>query len=73
MRPPISVRIGVLVAAVACLGLAMCARSERAKPTTPANAQQAAPQAAQPQQAAKPAPKPEYFPATKAAGPIYPR
>ena len=83
MRPPISVRIGVLVAAVACLGLAMCAHSEHAKPNPPANAQpQAAPQQAapqpqqaapQPQQAAKPEPKPEYFPATKAAGPIYPR
>ncbi len=68
-----TIRVFVLIAAVACLGLAMCAYTERAKPaeTQPANppAQQAKPQQ-QTQQPQKPKPedKPRYFPATKAPG-----
>ncbi|HTJ42769.1 MAG TPA: hypothetical protein VL463_11785 [Kofleriaceae bacterium] len=60
-RPPRLVRAFVLVFAIACLGLAMCAHS--AKPPAPANASTATPDAG----------AREYFPATKAAGPIYPQ
>ncbi len=66
-RPPAPVRLLVLVAAIACLGLAMCAHSDK-PPRAPANADatHAAPDG-------RPAPDPAYFPATKAAGPIYPQ
>ena len=64
-RPPRLVRLFVLVFAIACLGLAMCAHS--AKPPAPSNKSAAtSPDAA-------PEPPREYFPATKAAGPIYPQ
>ena len=71
-RPSAPVRVFILVAAVACLGLAMCAHSQQPAPAT--NTIQA-PQAqtAQPPDAA-PAPppaKPTYFNATKAPGGLY--
>jgi hypothetical protein len=66
-RPPVVVRALVLAGAIACLGLAMCARSERPprNPSNSATTQRAVPDAG--------APDPAYFPATKAAGPIYPQ
>jgi hypothetical protein len=75
------IRVFVLIAAVACLGLAMCAYSERSKPVEkPVETKPA--QLAQPQQQAPQTPpqqkkpdegdmskkKPTYFPATKAPG-----
>jgi hypothetical protein len=89
MRPPRPVRVAVLVAAVACLGLTMCAHSRGpsssgAQDTTQqaAYAPQAAPShdgRAQPKTASIPAdaeraaPPDYYFSATKAPGPIYPQ
>ncbi|HEU0037552.1 MAG TPA: hypothetical protein VFQ53_43375 [Kofleriaceae bacterium] len=42
-RPPPALRIAILVAAVACLGLAMCARSKPAPTNPPASQVQQAP------------------------------
>ncbi len=67
-RPPRPVRFLVLLGAIACLGLAMCAHTDRA-PKNPANASAKG----SPPDAAPPANDPAYFPATKAAGPIYPQ
>jgi flagellar basal body L-ring protein FlgH len=76
-RPPLTLRVFVLIAAIACLGLAMCAYSEHSKPPNPpAPPQQAQPQQAPPQQPQPQKPeegkmskeKPRYFPATKAPG-----
>ncbi|HUJ62600.1 MAG TPA: hypothetical protein VLX92_29060 [Kofleriaceae bacterium] len=71
-RPPPTIRIAVLVAAIACLGLAMCTH-DRGRTTTPANESQATPVARQapPPDAARAAPPPEYFPATKAPPQLY--
>ncbi|HEY5925885.1 MAG TPA: hypothetical protein VIV11_29560 [Kofleriaceae bacterium] len=74
LRPPGWLwRVAILLAAIACLGLTMCVRSEQKrapeKPTI-----RSAPQ--QQQQAEPPPPprqKPEYFPATKAPGDMYRR
>jgi hypothetical protein len=69
-RPPRLVRALVLVGAIACLGLAMCAHADHAPKTAPTNASaKGAPPDAAPTRANDPA----YFPATKAAGPIYPQ
>ena len=80
-RPPAPLRVFILIAAVACLGLAMCAHSQppqapantAAQPQQPAQvpAQTPAPAdaAAPPQQAAKP--RPEYFAPTKAPSRLY--
>ena len=65
-RPPIVIRALVLICAIACLSLAMCAHAPHA-PVAPKNASGAPPDAA------RPANDPAYFPATKAAGPIYPQ
>jgi hypothetical protein len=78
-RPHPTLRVAILVAAVACLGLAMCARS---RPTQTAPTQQAPTQAPQtPQQPGSATPQleegkmgkeePERFPATKAPGRMY--
>ena len=67
-RPARPIRILVLLLAIASLALVMCTRSQ--PPATPIN--KSGPNAA----AATPdagAPPPAYFPATKAAGPIYPQ
>lgn len=76
--PPRPLRIAVLIAAIACLGLTMCVRSEQ-KPAPARPAARPAPQAQSPEAPApKPAaetkappPKPDYFPATKAPGEMY--
>ena len=71
-RPPRPVRYAVLAAAIACLGLAMCAHADHpAKVMSNRTPTGAAPDAA-PGAASAPA-DPAYFPATKAAGPIYPQ
>ena len=73
-RPARLVRIVIVLAALSCLGLTMCVRSDRKAPSTPApQNQQSTQPAAPPSRAtqAKPERKPEYFPATKAAGPLY--
>jgi hypothetical protein len=79
-RPPVPLRIAILVAAVACLGLAMCGRSKQAPPAQPpTNTQQspdpAAGSAPDPAPATAPAetekPKLDPFPATKAPGRLY--
>jgi hypothetical protein len=67
-RPPRLVRVLVLLGAIACLGLAMCAHAARA-PSGPSNSSATAPAP----DAAPAAKDPAYFPATKAAGPIYPQ
>jgi hypothetical protein len=69
-------RIAILIAAIACLGLTMCVRSEhKHAPVKPAAvpAQPAPAQPAQQQQQApaKPAMEPRYFNATKAPGYMY--
>ena len=79
-RPPLPVRVGILVAALALLGLAMCARSKPpAQPaaTPPAPTQQvpdAEPKTEPPQveegDMSKQKPR-DHFPATKAPGRIY--
>src|SRR5689334_15529 len=79
LRPARPWRIAVLLAAIACLGLTMCVRSEQkrapAKPSAqnaaPAQAVPAEPVPAQTQKPAPPPPKPDYFPATKAPGGMY--
>lgn len=74
-RPPPSLRVAILIAAVACLGLAMCARtpSSSTTPPPPANAGPQAPEPAAPPDAApEPAtPRIDSFPATKAPGRLY--
>jgi hypothetical protein len=79
-RPPVPLRIAILVAAVACLGLAMCGRSKQQPPAQPpANTQQANPPAGSDQGSAPATPtadpdvKPKLdpFPATKAPGRLY--
>jgi hypothetical protein len=67
-RPPRLVRILVLLGAIGCLSLAMCAHTPHA--TAPRNASTAS---GAPPDAASRATDPEYFPATKAPGPIYPQ
>ncbi len=67
-RPPVLVRVLVLLGAIACLSLAMCAHAPR--PAAPSNTAHAS---GAPPDAAPRATDPEYFPATKAAGPIYPQ
>jgi hypothetical protein len=79
LRPKRPVRIVVLIAAVACLGLTMCVRSEQKRPpaTPRPTTQQGQTQEPQPPQQAKPdegdmpKSKPDYFPATKAPGGFY--
>ena len=66
-RPPRLVRVVVLIGAIACLSLAMCAHAPRA--TAPHNAAASG----APPDAAPRANDPAYFGATKAAGPIYPQ
>ncbi|HEY5951993.1 MAG TPA: hypothetical protein VIV40_41135 [Kofleriaceae bacterium] len=73
LRPARPWRILILLAAIGCLGLTMCVRSEQKRaPEKPAA--RAAPRP-QTQQAPEPAPnppaKPDYFPATKAPGGMY--
>jgi hypothetical protein len=81
-RPPPTLRIAIVIAAVACLGLAMCARS---KPQTTPQAAPPPAQANPPTQQAPDdnsnAPPPietgkgkkgeDHFPATKAPGRLY--
>jgi hypothetical protein len=72
MQPPRLVRTGVLVTAVACLGLAMCARAKPPAPPAPAQPlsnQQARP--LPPDAAPAPPARPTYFPATKAPAQLY--
>jgi hypothetical protein len=79
-RPPPAVRVGIVVAAVALLGLAMCNRSKPPATTTPPDPttqQQQAPQTA-PADAAPALEEgkmgkepPRHFPATKAPGKLY--
>jgi hypothetical protein len=69
-RPPLPIRIAVLLAAIACLALAMCAHAPKPA-NAPANASGAAAKSAP--DAAPRANDPAYFPATKAAGAIYPQ
>jgi len=82
-RPPPALRVAILVAAVACLGLTMCARNRPPLPPQQPQQQVQQPQQQQPQpppqQTAPPAQeegnmakqKPTYFPATKAPGGFY--
>ena len=80
-RPPPAVRVAVLIAAVACLGLTMCARTQKPPPNPPVQQHQQQAQPAKPQQPPPQAPaleegdmakrKPTYFPATKAPGGMY--
>lgn len=77
LRPPRRpLRIAILLAAISCLGLTMCVRSEQkrapAKPVVQPQGQVPEPAPAPPQQQANPPPaKPDYFPATKAPGGFY--
>jgi len=65
-RPPHGLRVAILVAAVACLGLTMCARTAKPPPAnTPAQQQPA-----KPEEGKMAKQKPTYFPATKAPGGI---
>jgi hypothetical protein len=69
-RPPPGLRVAILVAAVACLGLTMCARTAKPPPppaNKPAQQQQ---QPAKPEEGQMAKQKPTYFPATKAPGGI---
>lgn len=79
-RPPAPLRVFILIAAVACLGLAMCAHSQPPRapantaqpqppPQAPAQTQAPADAAAPPPQAANP--RPEYFAPTKAPSRLY--
>lgn len=71
-RPPPGLRVAILVAAVACLGLAMCARTAKPPPpppAPPAASKQAAPE--QREEGTMSKQKPTYFPATKAPGGMY--
>jgi hypothetical protein len=61
-RPRAAIRVAILIAAVACLGLAMCARNR-----PPANP----PAQVAPAPKPEPAPDPRTFPATKAPGRLY--
>lgn len=76
IRPPRRpLRIAILIAAITCLGLTMCVRSDHKPPVKPAPAQ-AAPQAQPPpaqqqQQGDMSKQKPRYFNATKAPGFMY--
>ena len=73
-RPARPIRIAVLVAAVACLGLAMCTRTQSSPTQQPPVNHGGTPTAkatAAPADAAPPEPPPYYFSATKAPGPIY--
>lgn len=58
-RPPLTIRVFVLIAAIACLGLAMCAYSERSKPAEKPVETQQAPEATPSNTAAKPAAQPQ--------------
>jgi hypothetical protein len=84
-RPPAALRVGIVVAALALLGLAMCNRSKPAA-NEPAPVQQPQqPPATQQQEAPADAPaveeegpgqgkmgkEPQHFPATKAPGRLY--
>ncbi len=82
-RPPPAVRVVILVAAVACLGLAMCVRSQP-PPKPPAPAAQAQPPAQpdagesvgmpmmkEPGKMGKKEKDRDYFPATKAPPQLY--
>ena len=66
-RPPVVIRVLVLLGAIACLSLAMCAHAPRAAAPRNVSASGAPPDAA------PRANDPAYFGATKAAGPIYPQ
>ena len=79
-RPPLPVRIAILVAALALLGLAMCARSKppaqpAANPPTQAPSAEDNGGSGTPQKVEEEGDmskrKPNHFPATKAPGPIY--
>jgi len=61
-RPPPGLRVAIVVAAVACLGLTMCARTPKPPPAAP---KKAAPQLEEGKMSKQ---KPTYFPATKAPG-----
>jgi hypothetical protein len=77
LRPPRRpLRIAILIAAIACLGLTMCVRADQkpapAKPVPAQAAPQDPPAQQQQQQApAKPEREPRYFNATKAPGHMY--
>ena len=75
-RPPLPLRVFILIAATSCLLLAMCAHSPPARGPVPARRVPApvvqASQAPPPPDAAPPrAPEPTYFPATKAPPELY--
>jgi len=81
-RPPVALRVGILVAALALLGLAMCNRSKPAanepapvqQPATQQQApatQQEAPADAMELEEGKMGKEPRHFPATKAPGRLY--
>jgi len=65
-RPPPGLRVAILVAAVACLGLTMCARTAKPPPPPPQQQKQAPPL----EEGKMAKQKPTYFPATKAPGGI---
>lgn len=78
LRPRRPLRVAVLIAAVACLGLTMCVRSEKkhapAKPvpnTQQGQTQEPPPEPAKPEEGDMSKSKPDYFPATKAPGGFY--
>jgi hypothetical protein len=77
-RPPAALRVGILVAAIALLGLAMCNRSKPAATQPPApqpqpatQQQEAAPPDAPEVEEGKMGKEPRHFPATKAPGRLY--
>jgi hypothetical protein len=81
-RPPAGVRVAVLVAAVACLGLTMCARTQKPPPNPPAQQQVQGSDGSgsceggcgtqmQLEEGDMAKRKPTYFPASKAPGGMY--
>ena len=85
MRPPAPLRLTILVAAITCLGLTMCARTKQASspPAAPANVANPAPASpdAHPpgtgvrmelEEGVMGKKQPEYLPATKAPPGLYP-
>ena len=68
-RPPLPVRLLVLLGAVVALTCAVCAHSQPAPPTSHAQPGQAT--TAEPDAGAPPAQDREFFPATKAPGYLY--
>jgi hypothetical protein len=79
-RPPVALRVGIVVAALALLGLAMCNRSkpvanepapQQQPQQPPATQQQEAPADAPEVEEGKMGKEPRHFPATKAPGRLY--